>query len=158
MNGALHRDPGYIRRVRPRIRIEAVLAAALLAAGLGACGAGEDYQNKPRPPSPINVTAAIDRDHVRVSPVTFGAGPVVILISNQSGSAQKVTFETDELGASTGGIRRSTGTIEPLSTGQLKVDAPEGSYTLSASAGDVAPATVEVSKRRPSAQNQLLLP
>ena len=95
---------------------------------------------------------------MRVSPVTFGGGPVVILISNQSGAAQKVTFETDELGASTGGIRRSTGTIEPLSTGQLKVDAPEGSYTLSASAGGVAPAAVEVSKRRKSSQDDLLLP
>jgi hypothetical protein len=158
MNGALQPDPGYIRRVRVRIRVEAVLAAALLAAGLGACGAKEDYKNTPRPPSPINVTAAIDDHQVRVSPLTFGAGPVVILISNQSGAAQKVTFETDELGASTGGIRRSTGTIEPLSTGQLKVDAPEGSYTLSASAGDVAPATLEVSKRRRSAQNDLLLP
>jgi hypothetical protein len=157
MNGALQPDPGYIRRVRSRIRVEAVLAAALVAAGLGACGA-DDYQNEPRPPSPINVTAAIDDKQVRVSPVTFGAGPVVILISNQSGTAQNVTFETDELGASTGGIRRSTGAIEPLSTGQLKVDASEGSYTLSASAGDVAPATVEVSKQRRSAQNDLLLP
>jgi hypothetical protein len=135
-----------------------VLGAALLAAGVGGCGAGEDYQNKPRPPSPINVTAAIDSDQVRVSPVSFGAGPVVILISNQSGTAQKVTLETDELGASTGGIRRSTTAIAPLSTGQLKVDAPEGSYTLSASAGDVAPATLEVSKERRSAQDDLLLP
>jgi len=144
--------------VRVRIRVEAVLAAALLAAGLGACGADEDYGNTPRPPSPITVTAAIDSKEMRVSPGTFGAGPVVILISNQSGAAQKVTFETDELGASTGGIRRSTATIQPLSTGQLKVDAPEGSYTLSASAGGVAPAVVEVSKRRKSAQDELLLP
>ena len=151
-------DPGYIRRVRARIRIEAVLAAAVVAAGLTACGAEEDYQNNPRPPSPINVTAAIDDDEVRVSPVTFGGGPVVILISNQSGSPQEVTFETDELGGSTGGIRRSTGTIEHLSTGQLKVDAPEGSYTLSASAADIAPADVEVSTRRESAQDELLLP
>jgi hypothetical protein len=158
MNGALQPDPGYIRRVRVQTRIGAVLAAALLAAGIGACGGDVDYANKPRPPSPINVTAAIDDDEVRVSPGTFGAGPVVILISNQSGAAQKVTLETDELGASTGGIRRSTTAIAPLSTGQLKVDAPEGSYTLSASAGDVAPATVEVSKQRRSAQNDLLLP
>ncbi len=158
MNGALQADPGYIRRVRFRIRAEAVLAAAALAAGLGACGADEDYENTPRPPSPINVTAAIDSDEVRVSPVTFGAGPVVILVSNQSGAAQQVTFETDEIGAATGGIRRSTGTIASRSTGQLKVDAPEGTYTLSASAGGVAPAVVEVSKRRASAQDQLLLP
>jgi hypothetical protein len=135
-----------------------VVVVAVLAVGVAACGAESDYQNKPRPPSPINVTAAIDGGRVRVSPGTFGAGPVVFIISNQSGAAQKVTFETDELGAAHGGIRASTGTIGPRSTGQLKVDPPEGSYTLSASGGDITPANVEVSKRRRSSQNDLLLP
>jgi hypothetical protein len=158
MNDALQSDPGYIRRVRAKIRVRAVLAATALAAGLGACGAGDDYKNTPRPPVPINVTAAIDGDQVRVSKRSFGAGPVVFIISNQSEAAQSVTFETDELGAATDGIRRSTGTIEPQSTGQLRVDAREGSYTLSASSGGVVPAVVEVSGQRPSAQDQLLLP
>jgi hypothetical protein len=101
---------------------------------------------------------AIDGKRIRVSPATFGGGPVVFIISNQSGSAQTVTFETDELGASTGGIRRSTGPIAARSTGELKVDVPEGSYTMSASAGGIRPATIEVAKRRRSAQNDLLLP
>ena len=130
---------------------------ALLATAVAACG-GADYQNKPRPPAPINATVAIDSGRVRVSPGTFGAGPVVFIISNQSGAAQKVTFESDELGAAHGGIKRSTETIEPSSTGQLKVDAAEGSYTLSASAGGVAPATLKVSGKRRSSQNDLLLP
>ena len=83
----------YIRRVRLTF---AVVALVLLAG----CGGDDtaDYQNKPRPPAPINVTAAIDGDRVRVSPVTFGSGPVVFIISNQSGAPQTVTFETDELG------------------------------------------------------------
>jgi hypothetical protein len=144
----------YIRDVR----VGRVVLVAGLAVGFAACGAESDYENKPRPPSPINVTAAIDGDRVRVSPGTFGAGPVVFIISNQSGAAQKVTFESDELGAAHGGIRSSTGTIAPRSTGQLKVDPREGSYTLSASGGDITPANVEVSKRRRSAQNDLLLP
>jgi hypothetical protein len=131
---------------------------AALAAVVAACGGGSDYQNKPRPPAPINVTAAIDGKRVRVSPGTFGAGPVVIIISNQSGAAQKLTFESDELGAAHGGIKRSTETIEPSSTGQLKVDPAEGSYTLSASAGGVAPATLKVGGKRRSSQNDLLLP
>jgi hypothetical protein len=150
MNAALQ----YIRPVR----VGRVFVVAVLATGVVACGAESDYQNKPRPPSPISVTAAIDAKRVRVSPGTFGAGPVVFIISNQSGAAQKVTLETDELGAAHGGIRASTQTIGARSTGQLKVDAPQGSYTLSASAGGVTPANVEISARRRSSQNDLLLP
>jgi hypothetical protein len=141
----------YIRAVR-------VLVVVVLALGVISCGAESDYTNKPRPPAPISVTAAIDKTSIRVSPPTFGGGPVTFIISNQSGAEQKITFESDELGASTGGIRRATGTIEPRSTGNLKVNAPEGTYTLSASGGNVAPATIEVGKRRRSSQNDLLLP
>jgi hypothetical protein len=143
--------------VHARRRPGAVLAAAALTAGAGACGGDEGYENRPRPPAPINVTAAID-DEVRVSPPTFGAGPVVFIISNQSSSAQEVTFETDELAGSTGGIRRSTGPIDPRSTGQLKVDARQGTYSLSASTRRIAPASIRVSRPRPSAQDELLQP
>jgi hypothetical protein len=137
------------------------LAAALaLAVVLGGCGEEEtaDYTNKPRPPAPINVTAAIDNDRVRVSPTTFGSGPVVIIISNQSTAAQRVTFETDEVGGSSGGITRSTREIGSRSTGQIKVDPPEGSYKLSASTSGITAATIEVGERRESAQNELLQP
>jgi hypothetical protein len=128
------------------------------ALGIAACGAESDYQNKPRPPVPINVTAAVDGKRVRVSPASFGAGPVVFIVSNQSGAAQRVTFETDELGAATGGIRRSSGTIGARASGELKVDAREGRYTLRASSGDIRPANVDVSGPRRSSQNDLLLP
>jgi len=141
----------YIRAVR-------VLVVVVLAFGVVSCGAESDYANKPRPPAPISVTAAIDKTRIRVSPPTFGGGPVVFIISNQSGADQKVTFESDELGAEHGGIRRATNTIEPRSTANLKVDAPEGTYTLTASGDNVAPATIEIGKRRPSSQNDLLLP
>jgi hypothetical protein len=145
----------YIRDVR---RVEGVLVVAVAAVGFAACGADTDYANKPRPAVPITVTAAIDKSRIRVSPPSFGAGPVVFIISNQSGAPQKISFESDELGAATGGIRRATGEIEPRSTGQLKVDAGEGAYTMSASGANVAPATIEVGKPRKSGQNDLLLP
>jgi hypothetical protein len=138
-------------------RLRGVVAVAVVV-GLAGCGAEPDYANKPRPPAPITVSAAIDKTRVRVSKPSFGGGPVVFLISNQSGAVQKVTFESDELGAAHGGIRRSIGPIQPLSTGQLKVDAGEGSYTLSASGGNVAPAAIKVGKQRRSSQNDLLLP
>lgn len=124
------------------------------------CGSDDtaEYGNEDRPPAPINVTAAIDGDRVRVSPRSFGSGPVVIIISNQSGAPQTVTFETDEIGGDTGGITRSTPEIAARSTGQLKVDPPEGSYVLTTDAADITPAEVVVGARRASAQNELLQP
>ena len=150
----MHGRLQYIRRVR---RVEGAVAIALAVVVAG-CGSEADYANKPRPPVPISVTAAVDTSRVRVSPPSFGGGPVVFIISNQSGAEQKVTFESDELGAAHGGIRRSTGAIAPRSTAQLKVDAEEGAYTLSASGGNVAAATIDVGAARPSSQNDLLLP
>ena len=132
-----------------------MIACVLALAG---CGAEDEYDNALRPPAPINVSAAIDGERVRVSPQSFGAGPVVFVISNTSGQPQEVTFETDELGGDQGGIRRSAGPIAPRSTGTLKVDAREGTYTLSTASGAVRPARVEVSERRPSSQDELLLP
>jgi hypothetical protein len=136
-----------------------MLAVVVLLA-LAGCGSDDtvEYGNKERPPAPINVTAAIDSERIRVSPRRFGSGPVVFIISNQSGAPQTVTFETDEIGGETGGIRRSTQEIAARSTGQLKVDPPEGAYRLSASADDIAPAELEVGARRRSAQDELLQP
>ena len=139
------------------MRLPLALVAVVTIVGCGEDDTAE-YRNEPRPPSPINVTAAIDDERVRVSPETFGAGPVVIIISNQSGAPQTVTFETDEIGGATGGIRRSTREIAARSTGQLEVDPPEGTYRLSASSGGVRPAALEVGARRPSAQDELLQP
>jgi hypothetical protein len=139
--------------VRPTLALVVLLV-------LAGCGSDDTagYGNEDRPPAPINVTAAIDGDRVRVSPRSFGSGPVVIIISNQSGAPQTVTFETDEIGGDTGGITRSTPEIAARSTGQLKVDPPEGSYVLTTDAADIKPAEVVVGARRASAQNELLQP
>ena len=132
------------------------MIACLLA--LAGCGAEDEYDNALRPPAPINVTAAIDGERVRVSPQSFGAGPVVFIISNTSEASQEVTFETDELGGDQGGLRRSAGPIAPRSTGTMKVDARQGTYMLSASSAGVQSARVQVSEPRPSSQDELLLP
>jgi hypothetical protein len=135
-----------------------VLILAALAAFAAGCGGGGDYANKPRPATPINVTAAINEDEISISPKTFGAGPIVMIVSNQSGKAQTVTIQTEELGGSQPGLKQSTDPIEPRGTATLKVDVREGQYAVSVKGGGVEPAAVEVGAPRKSAQNDLLEP
>ncbi len=137
-------------------RIYGWIALALLA--VAGCGGGGDYANKPRPPSPINVTAAITSSRVSVSPHRFGAGPIVLIISNQSSSAQKVTFQTDELGGSQPGRKFDTTPINPRATATLKVDVREGNWKLSTADGRVRAAAISVGRTRKSSQGDLLLP
>jgi len=132
------------------------IAAALVT--LAGCGGGGDYANEPRPPAPINVTAAITNSRVSVSPQEFGAGPIVLVISNQSSSAQEVTFETDELGGSQPGRTFNTTPINPRGTATLKVDVRQGDWKLRTGDGGIEAAAVSVGKARKSAQDDLLQP
>lgn len=134
---------------------------AVLAGGvaLTACGDDNNYNNRPRPPSPINVTAYVGSKRVSVSPQTFGAGPIVVIVTNQSNSSQDVTFQNSTAGS--GGksdVTQSTGPINPGDTGQLKVDVVQGSYEVKAGDGSIRPASVSVGPERASAQNDLLQP
>jgi hypothetical protein len=131
---------------------------ALALVTVAGCGGDADYKNDPRPPAPINVTAAITNSNVSVSPERFGAGPIVLIISNQSSSAQEVTFETDELGGSQPGRTFSTTPINPRGTATLKVDVRQGDWKLGTKDGGIRAAAVSVGKTRKSAQNDLLQP
>jgi len=133
-----------------------VLLPVLALAGCGG-GGEDDYENRPRPATPINVTAAITDERVSVSPETFGAGPIVLIVSNQSGSEQALTFETDEIGGENPGVSKATDTIAAGGTASLQVDVREGTYSVSVGQG-VEPAAVEVSGERASAQDSLLQP
>ena len=143
----------------PRIprRAAAALAAAAAYVLAGCGGSGEDYANKPRPATPINVTAAVTDKEISISPKKFGAGPVVIIVSNQTGDEQTVTLQTEELGGTQGGLKESTDPIAPRGTGTLKADVREGTYALSVRKGP-SPVTLEVGGDRKSAQDTLLEP
>jgi hypothetical protein len=135
-----------------RIRCALALAAAL---GVAGCGAEEDHANRERPASSINVTAAIADGRINVSPRRFGAGPVRLIVSNQTASAQALTFET---GGDASGVTQTSRPIPPSGTGTLEVDVTEGDYEISSSDGRIKPAPVTVGAPRESAQNDLLLP
>ena len=135
----------------------AAVSAAGVVGALAGCGGEADYANKPRPATPINVTAAISDKKISLSPKEFGAGPVVIIVSNQTGKEKTLTLQTDELGGDKPGIKQSTDPIAPRGTGTLKADVREGSYAISVGGG-LSPASVEVGPARKSAQDELLAP
>jgi hypothetical protein len=126
--------------------------------GLPACGEEEDHANRERPAASITVTAAIIDGRVEVSPRSIGAGPIRLIVTNQTDAAQAVTFETDEVGGDTGGVTASTAAINPSETSTLEVDVREGDYAISTSDSGIRPANVKVGAPRPSAQGDLLLP
>ncbi len=133
----------------------AIAGTALLAT---ACGDTEPRSNLDRPPAPVTLTAAVHNEKIQVSPAVTGAGPIVLLVSNQTSKPQKVTFETDELGGRTGGNTVSTPVIAPQSTGRLSINARSGRYAVHVQDRTVRAARVSVGPPRKSSQNQLLLP
>jgi len=142
-------------RLGARVFAVASLGALVLVAG---CGADNSYKNKLRPPEPINVTANVSDKRVSVSPTGFGAGPIVLIITNQTAQQQDVTLETSALNEKAG-IKQSTGPIVPQGgTAQLQVNIAQGNYRLSASDDNIEPATIAVGSLRGTSQNELLQP
>ena len=135
----------------------AAVALGAVALAMG-CGEDDDYANEPRPPAPIVVSAAITPDAISVSPKTFGAGPITLIVTNQTESAQELKLETDEIGGSAPGIEAEAGPISPGDTASLKADLREGTYRIAVNGEGISEAALDVGEPRESAQNQLLQP
>jgi hypothetical protein len=143
---------GFGVEMRARRSTACALALAGLLAG---CGQEEDHANRERPAASINVTAAIIDGRVNVSPERFGAGPIRLIVTNQTDSEQAVTIET---GGNDPGITETSDPIIPSGTTTMEVDVPEGGYSIATEDGAIEPASVTVGKARASAQHQLLQP
>jgi hypothetical protein len=142
-------------------RQAAVAACALVSAlAVTACGSSDHkYKNADRPATPIVVSAAIDDQQVSVSPKRFGAGPISLVISNQSNATQQVTLETvDAAGSGPGTTAVHTGPINPRETASVKAVVKPGTWQLHTGNGDIRPARITIGRERPSAQNDLLQP
>jgi hypothetical protein len=130
-----------------RVRSLAAVVVALSALGVAACGE-EDFENNPRPPAPISLTARIGDGGVSVGPQDVGAGLANITISNQT--ADPATLVLD------GPTDDSSDEIVAGGTGSMKVKLEEGEYQVSNDGAGVAKLTV--GPERASSQNDLLLP
>jgi hypothetical protein len=140
-----------------RTAAHAPLAVAVMLA-VAACGSNSDYKNDPRPPSPIVITGYISDQRVSVSPRRLGAGPISLIVTNQTGTAQRVTLESAGAIGSGPGIRQVTAPISPRDTATLKVDVKPGSYSVHVGADAIRAARLKVGPERKSAQNDLLQP
>jgi len=134
---------------------QVVPSLALAGALVAGCGASNDYKNEPRPPAPIVVTASINKNEVAVSPKRFGAGPITLIVTNQTGASQQLTVEVNTGQA---GFKGRTGPINPRDTGQLKADLARGTYSVHVDGNSIRPAQLTVGRERASAQNDLLQP
>ncbi|MBX5470546.1 MAG: hypothetical protein IRZ21_11705 [Thermoleophilaceae bacterium] len=131
----------------------AVLAGAALAAA--GCG-GSDFENTPRPPAPAQVTGVITESRVVVSPAEIGAGPVVIVVSNQSRQPRTLTLDGP-------GRRITTAPIAPSATGEIRSAVEPGEYEVRAGSEkaqvrEIRPATLSIGRERRSSSDTLLLP
>lgn len=137
------------------------LAMAVVAAGVVLCTAGcggSDFKNKPRPPAPVQLSGVITDREVTVSPDRLGAGPLVLIISNQTQKAHTVKLEGP--GGTAG---EKVGPINPLDTARLQITAQQGRYTVSAGSpaaetAAIKPAVLDIGPPRTSSSNQVLLP
>jgi hypothetical protein len=144
---------------RQRRVLAGATAAAMAGLAIAGCGGSDkSYANRPRPPAPINVVASISNEGITVSPKRFGAGPITVLVTNQTGAAQRLTLESvDRIGEGPG-IAQDTSPINPRDTARLSADVPPGRYRLHVDTDDIQGAGLIVGPRRPTSQDQLAMP
>jgi hypothetical protein len=152
-------------RDTPAMRLRMGLVSIVAMLGLSACGsAGSPAASRPAPPETIVVSAYVSSSQIRVSPTHFGAGPVLLTITNQSNRALALRVLRG------GRAIARTAPINPQGVTQLKVDLSRGSYSLTAAAAGrrtdaqktlpsrAVAARLRVGRPRPSSGGSLLQP
>lgn len=139
-------------------KLGALSATALVLAGLAAgCGSGDDYANADRPPAPVSISIAVTQTRVQVAPSRIGAGPVLLLIANESGRSHDVTL-TAAGGRSCVTDDASSGPINPQAAARMQLSLVGGTCEVGVAGGELPPARLVVGPERPTAQQDLLQP
>ena len=73
-----------IHRATRRSCLAVAVAIGVCVPDTGCGGEETDYANQPRPPATILITARIGDERISVSPREFGAGPIELIVSNQT--------------------------------------------------------------------------
>lgn len=132
-----------------------VLALAL---GSGGCGDDDSFDNEPRAPAPVTLSASITPTNVTVSPSHLGAGTVELIASNLTSTSQRLTLSSASLADGGRSLEQRTGPINPGDSASLKADLAQGTYRVTVRSAAITPATIRVGPPRKSATDQLLQP
>ena len=129
---------------------------ALAATTVTGCGGGSHFENKPRPAVPIQLTGVITDKGVTISPNKVGAGPIVLLISNQTQDAHTITLDGSD-------TKDTVGPINPLDTAKLQQTLRQGTYQVRAGSSkavmkELKAGKLAVGAPRESSSSQLELP
>jgi hypothetical protein len=140
-----------------RIRVGALASGVTVAALLAGCGGGKDFADQQRPAVPLTLSGVITNTGVNVSPNRLGAGPVVILVSNQTQAPHTLTLD----GANIAPVQSAS--ISPADTGRIQTTLAPGSYTVKAGSlhavkKELKPAHLVIGKARPDSNGQVGLP
>lgn len=135
--------------MRRRGRVLFVFAAGLAALALTACGR-DDFENEPRPPTPVEISVQVTDDSLTVSPADFGAGIANFTIINLGDTATGISIDgpTDD----------ESPEIPPGASSVLKMEMKTGDYEASALDTNADPFPFTVGSERESSNNDLLLP
>lgn len=126
-----------------------VCALALTAAG---CGGSGHFAAATEPPATVNLSVLIGNSRVQLSPARLGAGPVLLLVTNQAPRSETLTVHEPRVGEVA-----TTGPINPQSTAQLQVNfTMPGYYALAARS--VIPALLRIDPPRRGGDGSLLQP
>ena len=124
---------------------------------MAVAGCGEDdFENRPRPAVPVELTGVIQENEVTVSPSKVGAGPILITISNQTDAAHSITLEGES-------VRETVPPVNPLDTATIQKTLRQGTYEIRAGspravAREIRPAQLNIGRPRKSSSDELLLP
>lgn len=136
----------------------AISAMLLVVAGAGCGSSGGDYANADRPPAPISISIAVTGTRVALAPAHVGAGPVVLLIANESGRSRDVTLTDAGAGRSCVDADASSGPINPQGAARIQLTLREGACDVGVAGGGPQTARLTVGPERPSGQQDLLQP
>src|SRR3954447_17185569 len=145
--------------MRGRMKSGRIRAVSILFAGttlVAGCGGSSHFKNETRPPVPVQLTGVVNDRAVQISPNRVGAGPVIIVVSNQTNGAHTLTLEGN-------GTTDTVGPGNPMGTRKRQQSLKPVTYTLKAgseqaTAQVIAPGRVTVTRQRESSSNDLLLP